>query len=605
MKILTLNTGSTSLKFALYDIEARVRNPIKGAYSSINTKDHSLSFELEFDKTASIRAITNANSVKKVLENLFLLLSDFNLTSIHAIGHRVVHGGPQSHSALIINEYLINEIKKFEIFCPLHTPAVLEGIEIANTLWPDATKIAVFDTSFHQTIPEFASTYAIPKKWRELGLKKYGFHGISHQWAANKIIEEFPERFNNLKVISCHLGSGASMCAIQNGISIDNSMGASPLDGLIMNSRPGDLDPSIIPIISQTLELRIGDIYRTLFSECGLTALTGVSNFSLIESLANDGNIEANNALKMYAYRIKKYLGSYIAIMGGLDCLIFTGGIGENSTIIRSLVCEGLSNLGITIDNFKNDNVFIGNSKAAPINCDSSKVKVFVLTSNEQAVIAMETNNLLSNHPISLSAFNNPEFIPVSVSARHIHLSNADLDCLFGDGYKLHKLHDLYQPGSWAAVETVSLIGPRDTIENVRILGPTREKTQIEISKSDAIHLGIDVPIRPSGDLVDTPYILVKGVHAYIRTDGLIIASRHIHTNPDDANRIGLCDGKKVCVSITNSNRKLVFKDVLVRVSERFKTEMHIDTDEANAGDISYGINSQLATSKCFGEVIP
>ncbi|MFZ9611325.1 MAG: acetate/propionate family kinase [Methylococcales bacterium] len=605
MKILTLNTGSSSIKFGVYEIKAKVKTLLKGAYSLINTKNCSLSFELECDERVYIRAIPNNNSIKKILENLFLLLTEFNLTSIHAIGNRVVHGGSQSHSALIINDSLVDEIKRFEIFCPLHTPAVLESIEVANTLWPDATKIAVFDTSFHQTIPEFASTYAIPQKWRELGIKKYGFHGISHQWAANKIIEEFPEGFNNLKIISCHLGSGASMCAIQNGISIDNSMGASPLDGLIMDSRPGDLDPSIIPIISQTLELKIDDIYRTLFSECGLKALTGVSNFSLIESLANEGDLNANKTLKIYAYRIKKYLGSYFAIMGGVDCLIFTGGIGENSAIIRSLVCKDLSNLGITLDAYKNDSVNLRNDRTIPIHHDSSKAKVFVLRSNEQAVIAMETNNLLSSHPISFSAFNRPNFIPISVSARHIHLSNADLNSLFGDGYTLQKLHDLNQPDSWAAKETVSLIGPNNSIENVRILGPIRERTQIEISKSDAIHLGIDVPIRLSGNLADTPHILIKGAHAYIRTDGLIIASRHIHTNHDDANRMGLYDGKNVSVRITSGNRKLIFKDVLVRVSEHFKTEMHIDTDEANAGDISYGITTQLATSKHLGEVIP
>ena len=601
MKILTLNIGSSSLKFAVYDMEKTVRILIQGAYTALKSHKCSLSYQLEFNGKNHTREIDANSSITTILDNLSELLAELNLQAIDSIGHRVVHGGSHLNAALKITPSLIEEITNFAVYCPLHTPAILEGISQAQVLWPDISQIAVFDTSFHQTIPEYATTYAIPKAWRELGLRKYGFHGLSHEWVRDKIQAEFIKKGGNLRIISCHLGSGASICAIHNGIAIDTSMGVSPLDGLVMETRPGDLDPAIVPIVSKSLGLTIEDIYHALFYESGLKALAGKSNFAEIEASAKNGDILAIKALEIYTYRIKKYIGSYIASMNGIDCLVFTGGIGENSAFIRSQICQGLSNFDITLDSRKNENTYLRTSNTYSIHGAGSNVNIFIVASNEQAVIAMETNNLLSSNQITTSLFNDYCMVPISVSARHIHLSKKDLLSLFGDNYELHKLRDLNQPNTWAAKETVSLIGPNGTIDEVRILGPTREKTQIEISKSDAVYLGIDVPIRESGKLDKTPFITVKGTHAYIRTDGLIIAQRHIHTNPQDAVRLRLQNGTKVCVSIMGSARKLIFNDVLVRISENFKTEMHIDTDEANAGNISYTLNNQLGESEHNG----
>lgn len=603
MRVLALNIGSSSIKFAIYEIEKTVALLFQGSYTSIKSQKFSLLYRLESNGKTYTREVDADNSITTILDNFFKILTELNLQLIHAIGHRVVHGGSHSNTALRITSSLIEEITDFAVYCPLHTPAILEGISHAQAIWPNIPQIAVFDTSFHQTIPEYATTYAIPKEWRQLGIRKYGFHGLSHEWVRNKVYAEFLDKSNNLKIISCHLGSGSSICAIHNGISIDTSMGVSPLGGLVMETRPGDLDPAIAPIVSKVLGLKIEDIYHALFYESGLKALVGKSSFAEIEVMAKSSDAEAIKAIKIYTYRIKQYIGSYIAAMNGVDALVFTGGIGENSEFIRSQICQGLSSFGINLDADKNENVSLKTNNIHSIHGADSKVHVFIVPSNEQAVIAMETNNLLSSNQITTSLFNDYCMVPISVSARHIHLSKKDISSLFGDNYELHKLRDLNQPNTWAAKETVTLIGPNGTIDKVRILAPAREKTQIEVSKSDAIHLGIDVPIRESGKLDKTPFIVVKGAHAYIRTDGLIIAQRHIHTNPQDAVRLRLQNGSKVCVSIMDGDRKLIFDDVLVRVSEHFKTEIHIDTDEANASNISYALYNELGLSEQYGQV--
>lgn len=423
MRILALNIGSSSIKFAIYEIEKTVSLLFQGSYTSIKSQKCSLFYQLELNSKTYTREIDAGNSITTILDNFFKILTELNLQSIHAVGHRVVHGGSHSNTALRITSSLIEEITNFAVYCPLHTPAILEGISHAQAIWPNTPQIAVFDTSFHQTIPEYAATYAIPKEWRQLGIRKYGFHGLSHEWVRDKVHAEFLDKANNLKIISCHLGSGASTCAIQNGISVDTSMGVSPLGGLVMETRPGDLDPAIAPIVSKVLGLTIEDIYHALFYESGLEALVGKSNFADIEVMAKSSDVEAAKAIKIYAYRIKQYIGSYIAAMNGIDALVFTGGIGENSAFIRSQICQGLSSFGIALDTHKNENAPLRTSNIHSVHSTDSKVNIFIVASNEQAVIAMEANNLLSSNQITTSLFNDYCMVPISVSARHIHLS--------------------------------------------------------------------------------------------------------------------------------------------------------------------------------------
>jgi len=388
MKILVLNSGSSSLKFQLFDMPSK-KVLVKGLAERIG------------EKTGQFKAndyvVEQAMpSHKEALELLtgYLLQPENNLiknkNEIIAVGHRVVHGGNTFVQPTLITTEVKEKIKELFSLAPLHNPANLTGIETAEEIFQQARQVAIFDTAFHQTIPEKNHRYAIPAKFYQQGIRKYGFHGISHQYVSKKAHEMLGK--TDSKIITLHLGNGASATAVLNGQSFDTSMGFGPMNGLIMGTRSGDIDQSIIFYLIEKEGMSPQEIQNILNKQSGMKALAGSNDLRDIEAAAAQKDIKAQLALEMYAGAIKKYIGNYIAQMNGLDALIFTAGIGENSDVVRELVSQNMEYLGIGIDATKNKNPKNYNGDITHI---SSKVKVWVIPTNEELEIALQTYKLI------------------------------------------------------------------------------------------------------------------------------------------------------------------------------------------------------------------
>lgn len=577
MRILVINVGSSTVKFSVFDMES-------GQQCLKNT--------LEFEP----------GSIDATLQRIPAILAQAGEIRIDAVGHRVAHGGGKFRETVRIDEGVMAAIESFSSLAPLHNPPALSGIRVASACWPNTPQIAVFDTAFHSNMPSYATTYAIPESWRKAGLRRYGFHGTSHKYVMERVAQALDAPVTDLRIISCHLGNGASVCAIDRGISVDTSMGMTALEGLVMGTRSGDVDPGVFGYLHRSLGLSSEAIEHALYYESGLAALSGLGNdLRRIETAAAKGDTRAQLALNIFAYRARKYIGAYAAAMGGFEILAFTGGIGENSASMRRRICDRLQFLGLYLDEDKNTSLRLDDFAAPEIQQAHSRIRVIVTQTREQWMIAQEVQRLLSP-AIRLPAVAPPS-IPVSVSAHHVHLTQEAVETLFGPGHHLTKLRELSQPGAWAAAETVDLVGPKDAIKHVRVLGPCRVANQIEVTATETFFLGVDVPVRISGDTQGTPEITLEGPVGKLRTNGLIVAQRHIHMHPDEAQRFGFNDRDVVEVEIDSAQRTTAFRDVMIRVSPDFRLEMHIDTDEANAAGVSHGGEGVLMPTACHATV--
>jgi acetate kinase len=464
-------------------------------------------------------------------------------------------------------------------------------------MMPKVPHVAVFDTGFHQKMPPHSYLYGLPYElYEKYRIRKYGFHGISHNYVSLQAAAYLKRNFSEMKIISCHLGNGASLCAIDHSRSVDTSMGLTPLEGLAMGSRCGDLDPSIIIHLLKEKDLSIEEIDEILNRRSGLKGLSGISSdLRTLEDAASKGNKRALLAIQVFCYRIRRYIGAYIAALGGLDTLIFTGGIGEGSSWVRGLSTQGLSYMGIIVNDILNKEVAAESNEVKEISDESSRVKVLIVPTDEGRMIARETIRTLGYQNMDeVIKKQIKKKIPIEISAHHIHLSKKESDILFGTRYELTHRLDLSQPGQFACEETVTLIGPKGLVERVRILGPLRNQCQVEISMTEEFKLGINAPIRASGDIEGSPGLTLEGPKGkYSIPQGVICSLRHIHMTPEDALSFGLKDRDIVMVEV-KGERTLVFSDVLVRVSPDFKLSMHIDTDEANAANIKTGMMGDL-----------
>ncbi|MDD4869518.1 MAG: acetate/propionate family kinase [Kiritimatiellae bacterium] len=590
MRILVINCGSSSLKYNLFDTADETNNT-RGIVERIGAEGTRQSHWFQNkEQKRDLPKGTHTEAFNAMLEEL--ARTGTPVANIEAIGHRVVHGGDRFSGAEIITDTVLQEIEKLAMLAPLHNPVNVTGIREARRACPHAVQIAVFDTSFHQTIPPYAYLYGLPYDYYEKKhIRRYGFHGMSHSYVALKAAEFLKRSFNELELISCHLGNGASMCAIDHGRSVDTSMGLTPAEGLIMGTRAGDMDPAVIIHLMRTENMTVEQADELLNKKSGLLGISGLSNdMREIEKAAREGDHRSLLAFKTFCYRVRKYIGAYVAAMNGLDAVIFTGGIGQGSAGVRSLACQGLTCMGITLDEEKNRNA-ASPAEAVDISTADSTIRVIVVPTNEELMIARETIRTLSSRYITgiLETQRNTP-IPIEVSAHHVHLSQEHVEALFGAGYKLTKASDLSQPGQFACNEKVVLVGPKGKVERVRVLGPARKATQVEISMTEQFQLGIHPPVRESGDLNGTPGLTIEGTVGKVVLDkGVICAMRHIHMPPEDALRYGLRDKYVVRVRVVGGNRELIFGDILVRVHPNFKLAMHIDTDEANAADIKTG----------------
>lgn len=586
MQVLVVNAGSSSLKFGVFNVEANARELFKGSYERFQSGHCKYRFRHgDHDETGA----AEFDSPSAALKGVVAALERFGLEGIDAVGHRIVHGGAKFAAPTLLDDEILKAIETLTPLAPLHNPINLQAIRLCRSLWPELPQIGVFDTAFHLSNPTYASTYAVPARWRAAGLRRYGFHGTSHKYVASRAAAEIGRPLSDLQLVSVHLGNGASVCAVNRGQSMDSSMGMTPLEGLVMGTRSGDVDPGAFGFLSRNLNLSVQEIEHALYDESGLKGLAGSSDMRDIEDRASNGDPNAQLAIEIFAYRAKKYIGAYAAAMGGLDAVVFTGGIGENSPSMRRRICDGLDFMGLQLDHDRNMAVNLSGQAAPQIQAYGSRVRVFVTETAEQLMIARETATALTT-PKAGEQLD----LPIAVSARHVHLSRQAVDDLFGAGYELEHATPLRQPGHWAARERVTLIGPKGRLERVAILGPLRERTQIEVSRTDSFALGIDVPVRDSGRLEATPEVTILGPAGRITTDGLIIAARHIHTNPADAKRFGIQDGQYVDIRVGDDDRALTFGRTRVRVAGNSFTEVHIDTDEANAAGIEVAATGEI-----------
>ena len=391
MNVLVVNCGSSSLKYQLIDSDSEAVLA-KGLCERIGIDGRLVYQKTGLDKEITEAAMpTHKQAIQMVLDALVNEKTGAikSLSEIDAVGHRVVHGGEKFASSIVLTPEVLKAIEECNDLAPLHNPANLIGIEACESLMPSTPQVVVFDTAFHQTMPEKAYMYGLPYEYYEkYKVRRYGFHGTSHSFVSKRVAEIVGKPYNATKTIVCHLGNGASISAVLNGESVDTSMGLTPLEGLVMGTRSGDIDPAIMEFVAKKENLDIAGIMNVLNKKSGVEGISGVSSdFRDLEEAADNGNARAALAIDVFAYRVAKYVGAYTAAMNGVDNIVFTAGIGENAGLVRTKVCSYLGYLGITIDEEANGK----RGEEIVISTPDSKVKVLVVPTNEELAIARET----------------------------------------------------------------------------------------------------------------------------------------------------------------------------------------------------------------------
>jgi acetate kinase len=591
LKLLVLDCESSRLRYGFFNTENEALN-VEGFIEGIGSTRSLHSYrtgdvEQKADEPLADLEAALAAMLRMLTAPRFGVLSKAD--EVSAVGHRVLYGGDRFVNAVMITDKVIKDIKALAGFAHLHNPMNLAGITAARRLFPDKPHVAVFDTAFHSTLAPYAYLFGLPYEYFEKQkVRRYGFHGLSHAYASLKAAEFLKLPYNALEIATCHLGVGSSICAVDHGRSVDTSMGFTPVDGLLMGTRSGSLDPGLLVYLMRSEGMSADKLEELITEKSGLLGLSGVSaEMREVEAAADKGNQRAVLAVKTYCYGIRKHIGAYMAAMGGLDVLVFTGSTGRQSPGVRSLSCQGLQCMGICIDEEKNRKAAAADT-VRDISADTSAVRVLVVPPREELMIAREMIRTLNTNYVSrIIDQKEPLPIPLEISAHHVHLSAAHLEALFGKGYELTNEYELSQPGQYACKEKVELVGPKGSIERVRVLGPVRSQTQVEIAMTEQFKLGIHPPIRQSGDIENSPGITIRGPKADVVLEkGVICAMRHIHMSPEEALGFGLHDKDLVRVRI-QGDRELIFGDVLVRVSPSYRLAMHIDTDEANAANIT------------------
>jgi acetate kinase len=592
-RILVINCGSSSLKYGFFDTADEARHA-RGLVERIGIDGTRL---VHRGPKGEVKCELSKEGFAEAFMAMLGALTAKDTGVIGSAGevsivvHRVVHGGEKFTEATLINEQVLAQIEALNSLAPLHNPVNVAGIREMQRLFPAVPQVAVFDTAFHHTLPAYAYLYGLPYElYEQHAVRRYGFHGTSHHYVSLRAAQFLGRRPNELRVVSCHLGNGCSLCAVDHGRSVDTTMGFTPAEGLIMGTRCGDVDAGVLAFLERTEELSASQSEEMLNKKSGLLGLSGISSdMREILKAADEGHHRALLALKAYCYRVRKYFGAYVASMSGVDAVIFTGGIGQGSAEVRALALQGLECMGVTLEAQRNRDAR-GFDEVCRISTDDSKVTVLVVPTDEERMMAREALRAISRSYITrvLEAQKQQPFL-VEVSAHHIHLTQEHVEALFGPRHQLTKHADLSQPGQYACKEQLTIVGPKGRIERVRVLGPARKYTQVEIAMTEQFKLGVHPPIRESGDIADTPGCTLEGPAGSVKLErGVICALRHVHMTPEDALRYGVRDKSFVRVRVAG-DRELIFGDVLVRVDSSFALAMHIDTDEANAANVQTG----------------
>lgn len=394
MKVLVLNTGSSSVKFKLFSTK-KWSVPASGMIENIFEPISTVYFNTKYKQHVYSEKIgTHANAIELLLKMLISHRVIIAFEELDAIGHRVVHGGDLFCEAVLVTQEVKNKIASFAPLAPLHNPINLEGMLAVESLIENVPQVAVFDTAFHHTIPSYAYRYALPNSlYEDLGIRRYGFHGTSHQYVARQTAMAMGKTFHKLNMITLHLGNGASVCAVKGGKSIDTSMGMTPLEGLMMGSRSGDIDPGVIFYLMNHTQMNADEIEHLLNTQSGLKGIAGTNDMRKIEERINQNDPLAILAMEMFVYRIIKYIGAYAVALGHLDALVFTGGIGEHSAKTREAICTKLTLFGVQIDTHLNQQ---NNALCRSIHDPSSKIALWVTPTDEELSIAKETVQVIN-----------------------------------------------------------------------------------------------------------------------------------------------------------------------------------------------------------------
>jgi acetate kinase len=592
MHVLTINCGSSSIKAAVIAHESGER-VARLLLERIGESEPRV--RVDDGEWRACRGATHEEALADVLP---ALLDRLGARAIDAVGHRVVHGGERFNEPVLIDDGVVAAIDQLSPLAPLHNPPNLAGIAAARKLLSAVPHVAVFDTAFHATLPNRARRYAIDLELADRhGVRRYGFHGPSHAYISARAAEFLGVDLRQLRLITCHLGNGASVCAVEYGRSVETSMGMTPLEGLVMGTRSGDIDPGALIALMRAENLDADGLDKLLNKKSGLAGLSGVGNdMRDIEERAAQGDDRCRLTLHVFAHRLRKYIGAYAAVLGGVDAIVFSGGIGENSASMRHRVAQRLELFGAHLDEDANRGCKVSREKpVVQVSTPQSRTHLLVVATDEEHEIARAAAAIAGGR----TAVGGDRTIPVAVSARHIHLTEASIATLFGEGHRLTPRNELSQPGQYACEEVLDVVGPKRTLAGVRVLGPARPKDQVEVSRTDEFFLGLDAPVRDSGDVGGSAAATLVGPKGKVTLkEGVICARRHIHMHPDDAAHFGVVDRDVVEVAIDTDGRDLTFGDVLVRVSPQFRLEMHLDTDEANAAELVPGAEGMLVATQ-------
>jgi len=557
MKVLVVNVGSTSVKY-----------------------DH---YEMDTERSLARGVLERVTDYRAAMTTILASLKE----PVEAVGHRVVHGGERLIQPTRIDPAVEAIIEECAAFAPIHNPVNLAGVRAAREVFPTVPHVAVFDTAFHASMPDEAFVYGLPYElYLERGIRRYGFHGPSHQFMAACAAELLDTDASRLRLITCHLGGGASVCAIDRGVSVDTSMGMTPLEGLLMGTRSGDLDPAI-PLVLQRQGRSVDEVDTLLNRKSGLAGISGLGpDFRDLQAAAEQGEVRARLAMDVFVHRLRKYIGGYAALLGGVDALVFSGGIGENSALVREQVCAPLGFMGVQLDAEANRTQKASEHGGILDVADRhARTRVLVVRTDEERMIAREVVRCLVGPTAAVRSVRSKP-IPIGVSVRHVHLSRPHCDALFGAGYELQRRRDVTQPGQFVARETVDLIGPKGEVHGVAIINPLRAETQVEVAMTDARRLGLEPPLRESGQLDGTPGVRLRGPKGEVElARGVILAQRHVHMHTSDAQAFGVKDKDTIKVRI-EGDREMTMGDILVRVSDKYALDLHLDTDEANAAGL-------------------
>jgi acetate kinase len=591
-RLLIVDCGDASLAYQYYHTDNEMSN-VWGVVEGIGSSAaRHVSCALRLEETLPAGP-TLADAAQSVIERLTSGPSAplKTIGELTAVGHRVRHGGETYSQATLVDGSLVGDIASVtEFVCP-ENGSCLAGMEAFRRLLPGTPQVAVFDTAFFATMQPRAFLYGVPYEWYEQqGVRRYGRSGLAHQQAALLASAHLQQPLDALNLITCHIERAPSVCAIRHGRAIDVTGGFSGLEGPPGAATCGDIDAGLM---GQATALCGGDpreVVRALTERGGLLGISGTSGgFADLLRAAGNGDERAELALDVFCYRLGKEFAAYSALLGETDAVVFTGAAGTTLPALRARTCSSLDGIGLELDDELNRAPSPDARGVSDVSLPHSSARILIAPTDESRMAASLTAEAIGRGEVSHAILAKRRPIPIGISAHHVHLSQAHVEALFGPGRELTFKLPLTQPGQFACEETVDLVSSKGRVSRVRVLGPARNATQVEISRTECFSLGIQAPIRMSGDLSATPGIRIEGSAGAVEIEeGVICARRHLHASPEEALMLGLRDKDEVSIRVTGE-RPVVFGDVAVRVHPEYRLDVHVDTDEANAARLDRG----------------